>query len=56
MMALLAIDESHDSMRSPCGFGSLLSAVAMGLNIPSGVTVRPTHDDEDRPNTLQLPP
>ena len=28
----------------------------MGLNIPSGVTVRPTHGDEDRPNTLQLPP
>ena len=37
-------------------YGSLLSAVAIGLNIPSGVTVRPTHDDEDRPNTLQLPP
>ena len=37
-------------------YGSLLSAVAMGLNTPSGVTVRPTHDDEERPNTLQLPP
>ena len=27
-------------------YGSLLSAVAMGLNIPSGVTVRPTQGNE----------
>ena len=43
VMAILAIDESHAAMRSPCGCGSLLSAVAMGLNMPPQATVRPTH-------------
>ena len=37
-------------------YGSLLSAVAMGLNIPSGVTVRPTHGDEIGQPLLLLPP
>ena len=46
IIAILAINESHNSMRSPCEFGSLLSAVAISLNIPSGVTVRRTHGNE----------
>ena len=29
---------------------------AMGLNIPSGVTVRPTHGNETGQTRLQLPP
>ena len=37
-------------------YGSLLSAVAMGLNIPLGVTVRPTHGKEIGLTMLQLPP
>ena len=40
-MAILAMDESLT--RSSCGCGSLLSAVAMGLNMPLQATVRPTH-------------
>ena len=37
-------------------YGSLLSALAMGLNIPLGVTVRPTYSNEIGPTMLQLPP
>ena len=55
-MAILAIDEAHGSMSSSGGFGSLLSAVAMGLSIPSGVTVRPTHGNETGQPLLLLPP
>ena len=37
-------------------YGSLLSAVEMGLNIPSGVTLWPTHGNEIGQIRLQLPP
>ena len=37
-------------------YGSLLSAVAMDLNIPTGFTVRPTHGNETGQTVLQLPP
>ena len=36
-------------------FGSLLSAVDIGLNMPPQDTVRPTHGDETAQTMLQLP-
>ena len=36
--------------------GVFLFAMAMGLNIPLGVTVRPTHGNETGQTRLQLPP